>query len=61
MINLYNPQTLLAALLDKFAPETPAQREERYLSEAVDHADLEYRMASQARNYLRMYPAGSGR
>jgi hypothetical protein len=61
MINLYSSHTLFAALRDLFVPDTPAQREERYLSEAVDHADLEYRMASQARRYLTMYPAGSGR
>lgn len=50
-------QALWAIIL----PDTQAAREESFLAAAVDHADLEYRLRTQAGNYLSLYPAGSGR
>ena len=51
----------IAAALAAYLPDTQAEREERFLAAAVDHADLEYRLRTQASNYLSLYPAGSGR
>ncbi len=42
-------QNLLASLRSALSVDTLSETEERYLSDAIDHADLERRMTSQSR------------
>lgn len=54
-------QNLIASLRDALTLETQSDADERYLSDAVDHVDLERRIASQARAYMAMAPLNIGR
>jgi hypothetical protein len=42
-------QNLFSSLRDALTIETQVDADERYLSDAVDHVDLERRIASQSR------------
>lgn len=52
---------LLQSLRDALSVDTARDGDEHYLSSAIDHADLERRMAAQARGYLGMAPMNIGR
>lgn len=54
-------QNLFQSLRDALAVETQTSLEERYLSDAVDHVDLERRIATQSRAYMSMAPMNIGR
>ena len=54
-------QTLFSSLRDALTVTTQTDIDERYLSDAVDHVDLERRIASQARAYMVMAPLNIGR
>ena len=54
-------QTLFSSLRDALTVTTQTDINERYLSDAVNHVDLERRIASQARAYMAMAPLNIGR
>ncbi|MBV8036736.1 hypothetical protein [Roseateles sp.] len=54
-------QNLLHSLRSVLSVETQTDIEERYLSDAIDHADLERRIAVQSRAYMSMSPLNIGR
>ena len=54
-------QNLLHSLRTALTVQTPQDSEEQYLSGAVDHADLERRIAFQSRAYMSMAPMNIGR
>lgn len=54
-------QSLFASLRSALTVETLTEADERYLSDAVDHVDLERRIATQARAYMAMAPLNIGR
>jgi hypothetical protein len=54
-------QNLFQSLRDVLTIETEHEVDERYLSDAIDHADLERRIASQSRAYMGMAPLNIGR
>ncbi len=54
-------QNLFASLRSALTVETLTEADERYLSDAVDHVDLERRIATQARAYMAMAPLNIGR
>lgn len=54
-------QNLFQSLRDVLTVETQHEVDERYLSDAADHADLERRIASQSRAYMSMAPLNIGR
>lgn len=54
-------QNLFQSLRDVLSIETQHEVDERYLSGAIDHADLERRIASQSRAALSMAPLNIGR
>ena len=54
-------QNLLHSLRSALSVETTSDSEERYLSDAIDHADLERRIASQSRAQMSMTPLNIGR
>lgn len=54
-------QTLFASLRDALTPTTQTDIDEGYLADAVDHVDLERRIATQARAYMAMAPLNIGR
>ena len=54
-------QNLLHSLRTALSIETQIDSEERYLSDAIDHADLERRMAAQSRSGTGMALLNIGR
>ncbi|MFT7724617.1 MAG: hypothetical protein QM788_17605 [Roseateles sp.] len=54
-------QNFLHALRNLLTADTPVDIEERYLSRAIDHADLERRIATQSRAWMSMAPSSTGR
>lgn len=54
-------QNLFNSLRNVMTTDTPSDIEERYLSHAIDHADLERRIATQSRAYMSMSPLNIGR
>ena len=54
-------QSLLHSLRNVLAVETQVDADEQYLSNAIDHADLERRIASQSRAWMSMSPLNIGR
>lgn len=54
-------QNLLHSLRTALSIETQIDSEERYLSDAIDHADLERRIAAQSRAQMTMAPLNIGR
>jgi hypothetical protein len=54
-------QNLLHSLRNALTVDTQSDVEERYLSDAIDHADLERRIASQLRACASMAPLNIGR
>jgi hypothetical protein len=52
---------LLRALRLVFTAETLDQREEKFLSRASDHADLERRIAAHSRGFMALIPSSTGR
>ena len=54
-------QNLLQSLRTALTVDTTSDIEERYLSDAIDHADLERRIATQSRAYMSMTPMNIGR
>eukprot|EP00042_Codosiga_hollandica_P007236 m.17166 g.17166 ORF g.17166 m.17166 type:complete len:59 (-) comp28901_c0_seq1:547-723(-) len=54
-------QNLLHSLRSALTVDTQSGAEERYLSDAIDHADLERRIASQSRAAVSMAPLNIGR
>lgn len=54
-------QNLLYSLRSALSVDTQSDVEERYLSDAIDHADLERRIASQSRASMSMAPLNIGR
>lgn len=54
-------QTLLRSLRSAVSIETQTDLDERYLSDAVDHVDLERRIAVQSRAFMSMAPMNIGR
>lgn len=54
-------QTLARSIRDVLNIDTQVEADERYLSDAVDHVDLERRIASQSRAYMAMAPLNIGR
>lgn len=54
-------QNLLRSLRSAVSIETQTDLDERYLSDAIDHADLERRIAVQSRAYMSMAPMNIGR
>ncbi|MCF8205734.1 hypothetical protein [Roseateles puraquae] len=54
-------QNLLHSLRNVLAVETQVDADEQYLSNAIDHADLERRIASQSRAWMSMSPLNIGR
>lgn len=54
-------RSLLRALRLMLSVETLDQREEKYLSGASDHADLERRIAAQSRGFMALIPSSTGR
>lgn len=54
-------QNLLHSLRSALTVDTSVDVEERYLSDAIDHADLERRIASQSRASVAMAPLNIGR
>ena len=54
-------QNLLRSLRSAVSIEIQTDQDERYLSDAIDHADLERRIAVQSRAYMSMAPMNIGR
>jgi hypothetical protein len=54
-------QNLLHSLRTALTVDTTSDIEERYLSDAIDHADLERRIATQSRAPMSMAPMNIGR
>ena len=54
-------QNLLHSLRNALTVETQVDADEQYLSSAIDHADLERRIASQSRAWMSMSPLNIGR
>lgn len=54
-------QNLLHSLRNVLAVETQVDADEQYLSNAIDHADLERCIASQSRAWMSMSPLNIGR
>lgn len=54
-------QNFFESLRTALSVETQVSLEERYLSDAVDHVDLERRIASQSRACMSMAPLDIGR
>lgn len=54
-------QNLLNSLRNVLTVDTPVDADEQYLSNAIDHADLERRIASQSRAWMSMSPLNIGR
>jgi len=54
-------QTLFSSLRSALTLDTQTEVDERYLADAVDHVDLERRIASQSRAYMSMAPLNIGR
>jgi hypothetical protein len=54
-------QNFLHSLRNVLTVETPVDADEQYLSNAIDHADLERRIASQSRAWMTMSPLNIGR
>ncbi|WP_157281608.1 MULTISPECIES: hypothetical protein [unclassified Roseateles] len=54
-------QNLLQSLRTALTVDTVSDVEERYLSSAIDHADLERRIATQSRASMSMAPMNIGR
>lgn len=54
-------QNLFLSLRDALSVDTQNDVEERYLADAIDHADLERRIATQSRAYMAMAPLNIGR
>ncbi|MFG6466214.1 hypothetical protein [Roseateles sp. BYS87W] len=54
-------QNLIHSLRNALSVDTQVEVEERYLSNAIDHADLERRIASQSRAAGSMVPLNIGR
>jgi hypothetical protein len=52
---------LFSSLRNVLTLETQTETDERYLSDAVDHVDLERRIASQSRACMSMAPLNIGR
>lgn len=53
--------SLFASLRTALTVDTQTDLDERYLSDAVDHVDLERRIASQSRAYASATPLNIGR
>ncbi|MFG6413574.1 hypothetical protein ACG02S_06640 [Roseateles sp. DC23W] len=54
-------QNFLQSLRGALAVQTQQDSDEQFLSHAVDHADLERRLAHQSRAYASMAPLNIGR
>jgi hypothetical protein len=54
-------QNLFSSLRSALTVETQSDIDEGYLSNAIDHADLERRIANQSRASLSMAPMNIGR
>ncbi len=54
-------QNLFHSLRNVLTTDTVSDVEERYLADAIDHADLERRIATQSRAYMSMAPMNIGR
>ena len=54
-------RNLLHTLRSALTLETLAENDESYLSAAIDHADLERRIAAQSRAQMTMAPLNIGR
>lgn len=54
-------QTLFSSLRNVLTVDTQSDIDERYLADAVDHVDLERRIASQSRAYASATPLNIGR
>ena len=54
-------QNFFQSLRDALIVDTQSSLDERYLSDAVDHVDLERRIATQSRAYMAMAPMNIGR
>ena len=54
-------QNLFSSLRSALALETQSDIDESYLSDAIDHADLERRIATQSRASMSMTPLNIGR
>lgn len=54
-------QNLITSLRNALTVPTQSDMDEVYLSNAVDHVDLERRIATQARAYMAMAPLNIGR
>ncbi|MDR7332115.1 DUF3563 family protein [Roseateles asaccharophilus] len=54
-------QNLLQSLRGALTIQTSQENEEQFLANAVDHADLERRIAVQSRAYQSMAPMNIGR
>ncbi len=54
-------QNLLHSLRSALTVDTQTDVEERYLSDAIDHADLERRIATQSRASMFTAPLNIGR
>ncbi|WP_422015715.1 DUF3563 family protein [Roseateles sp.] len=52
---------LFSSLRNVLTLETQTETDERYLADAVDHVDLERRIASQSRACMSMAPLNIGR
>jgi hypothetical protein len=52
---------LFQSLRDVLTVETQHDADERFLADAIDHADLERRIAVQSRAYMSMAPLNIGR
>ena len=52
---------LFSSLRNVLTVDTQADVDERYLADAVDHVDLERRIASQSRAYASATPLNIGR
>lgn len=53
--------TLFSSLRNVLTVDTQSDIDERYLSDAVDHVDLERRVANQSRAYACATPLNIGR
>ena len=54
-------QNIFSSLRNVLSVDTPNDVEERYLADALDHADLERRIATQSRTAISMAPLNIGR
>lgn len=54
-------QNLLNSLRNALIVDTTVDTDEQYLADAIDHADLERRIASQSRAWMSMSPLNIGR